>query len=285
LSENIFDLLPLYGAFSSLGVRKLPKLFTKFAQATGLPSAVFINANQGNLAVPKDNAFAGSQLLPEANVVASLLPASLALYEDAAVDLASVLVRYFVQGLSARIDWACFQGNGQVDAAGLNGGQTGIMVDATINNFAAAVGNTSAEQLDRSDFLGVLQTVNPAALQRPCAWWISPAFIPLLLKIAEGNGAYWLLKTPADTHDGTWNLVGFPVVWSAQMPSVDGPGQKFAAFGNGDSFLVALSDQFQIDASDHAGWSVLQKVFRAYARCWCQTRQSTGLATLTTAPH
>jgi hypothetical protein len=67
------------------------------------------------------------------------------------------------------------------------------------------------------------------------------------------------------------------------MPSVDGPGQKFAAFGEPNSYLVALSDEFKVEASDHALWSTLQKYFRCLARCWCQTRQANGLATLTTA--
>jgi HK97 family phage major capsid protein len=283
LSDQLFDLLPLYGAFNFLGVRKLPKMFTKFPQVTGLPSAIFINATQGNVAVPKDTAFVGTQLLPEANVAASLLPVSLQVYEDAGVDLASVLAECLIRGLSARIDWAAFQGNGIVDAAGLNGGQIGLMVDATINTSVAAAGNTTVEQLDRSDFLNVLQTIAPAAMQRLCRWFINPAFIPVLLKIAEGNGANWLLKTPAESSDQTWSLVGFPVTWASQMPSVDGPGQKFAAFLNPDSYLVAISDQFQIGFSDHFAWNTLQKVFRAFTRVWCQTRAASGIATLTTA--
>jgi HK97 family phage major capsid protein len=161
---------------------------------------------------------------------------------------------------------------------------TGIMVDANIRTFSANLGNTTFEQLDRMDFLGVLSTIAPAAMQRECRWFINPGFIPLLLKIAEGNGAYWTLKTPAETSDGTWSLVGFPVVWAAQMPAIDGPGQKFAAFVQPDSYLVGLAEEFSIGASDNAGWSTLQKVFRAYARVWCQTRGATGIATLTTAP-
>ena len=284
LSEQIFDLLPIYGAFATLGLRKIPKMFTKFPQVNGLPSAVFINATQGNVAVPKDTAFVGSQLLPEANTVASILPVSIALFDDAATDLGSVIARYFIQGMSARVDWAAFQGNGVVDAGGLNGGQTGIMVDNTINTFNAAAGNAAVEQLDRSDFLGVIRTVAPAALQRPCRWWINPGFIPILLTIAEANGANWLLKTPAESADGSWSLAGFPVTWAAQMPAIDGPAQKFAAFGEPNSYLVALSDEFKVEVSDHSLWSTLQKSFRCMARCWCQTREKTGLATLTTAP-
>jgi hypothetical protein len=106
LSEQIFDLLPIYGAFNSLGLRKLPKMWTKFPQVTGLPSAVFINSAVAPTPIPADTAFLGSSSMPEANQVGSLLPVSMALYEDAAVDLGSVLARYFVQGLSDRVDYA-----------------------------------------------------------------------------------------------------------------------------------------------------------------------------------
>jgi HK97 family phage major capsid protein len=281
MSDQIFDLLPIYGAFNFLGLRKLPKLFTKFPAVTGLPSAVFINSTAAPQAIPADTAFLGTSLLPQANQVASMLPISLQLFEDAAVDLGSVLARYFVQGLSSRVDYAAFQGNGVADAS--NGGMTGIMAAATVKTFNAA--KSTVESLDRMDFLGVLSTIAPSALQRECRWFINPGFIPLLLRIAEGNGAYWTLKTPAETSDGTWSLVGFPVTWAAQMPAVDAPGQKFAAFLQPDSYLVGLSDEFAIGASDFYGWSTLQKVFRAYARVWCQLRDATGVATLTTAAH
>jgi HK97 family phage major capsid protein len=223
-------------------------------------------------------------LLPEANYVAALLNISLGLLEDAAVDWSRLMVETFTQSLGARIDYACFSGNGAVDAN--NGGQTGIFVDTNIKTFAAANGNTTVEQLDRTDFLAVVGTVAPAALQRPCAWWINPAFLPVLARIAEGpTSAHYLLRTPAETGDGTWRIVGFPVVWTAQAPATDGANQKFAAFGHGDSYLVGMREEFELMASEHSQFNTLQSQYRAASRVFCETREATGLATLTTAPN
>ena len=103
------------------------------------------------------------------------------------------------------------------------------------------------------------------------------------MRLTEAKGAYWLLKSPSETVDGTWNLVGFPVTWVSQSPSTDGAGQTIAAFGYGDSYLVNLSEQFIIETSREFKWDTLQDSFRAWARCYCETREATGLAKLALA--
>ena len=280
LSSEIFDLLLIYGAFRTLGLRTMAKQCTKFSKITGSPAAVFIPpTTQATVAIPADASANGSQLLPEANFVAALLNISLQLLEDVKVDFARLLVETFTQSLAARVDWACFQGTGTVDAT--SGGQTGMFVDAAIVTYTSMTGDTSVAGLSRNDFIGVVGKVAPAALQRPCSWWINPAFIPTLLTLTEANGTKFLLKTPAETGDGTWRLVGFPVVWTAQAPSTDGPGQKVAAFGHGDSYLVAMREEFELQSSHHAAWNTLQDQYRACGRVFCETREATGLATLT----
>ncbi len=282
-SEQLFDLLYSYGAFKTLGLRTLAKNYTKFSKTTGRPGASFITPTMTvGTQIPDDTTFAGAQLLPLANMVASLVKISLQLIEDSEVDLSRVMVENFTQGLSSRIDYACFQGSGANDAN--NGGQTGIFMDATIPAAVANQGETLIEQLSRQSFLNAVAAVAPATLQRACRWWIQPSLLPALARLAEGSGAYWLLKSPSETTDGTWNLVGFPVEWSAQAPvPVDGPGQKIAAFGWGDSYLVNLSEEFIIESSEHFKWNTLQAVYRAWARVYCETREATGLSTLSTA--
>jgi HK97 family phage major capsid protein len=284
MSQDIFDLLLLYGAFRTLGLRLMEKQFTKYAKITALPAAVFIPPNtQATTAIPADASASGSQLLPEANYVAALLNISLQLLEDNKVDFARLMVETFTQSLAGRIDYGCFSANGTVDAN--NGGQTGIFQDASISTFTAGAGSPSVAQLNRADFIGVVGKVASAALQRPCAWWIHPAFLPSLLEIAEANGARYILKTPAETGDGTWRLVGFPVNWTAQAPSTDGPGQKVAAFGHGDSYLVAMREEFELQSSPNPRWNTLEDQYRAVSRVFCETREATGLATLSTAQH
>jgi len=277
-------LMLIYGAFRTLGLRVMEKQFTKFAKTTVRPSSVFIPpTTQATTAIAADTSFTGSSVTPEANFVAALLHISIQLLEDKAVDFSRLLVETFTDSLASRVDFACFQGTGTIDAT--SGGQTGIFVDTNINTFTAGQGASSVVQLSRADFIGVIGKVAAAALQRPCARWINPAFIPVLLKIEEGTGTRFLLKTPAETGDGTWRLVGFVVNWAAAAPSTDGASQLVAAFGHGDSYLVAMREEFGLQTSHHARWNTLEDSYRATGRVYCETREATGLATLTTAPR
>ena len=177
MAQDVFDLLLTYGAFRTLGVRSMSGQFTKFAEVTGQPSAVFITPDATSTAIPTDASFAGTSVTPEANIVGSLVESSLFLLEDAAVDFAALLLEKFSQAIAARLDYACFQGTGADDQT--NGAQTGIFVNVSIPSVNAASGETAVSQLQRADFLNTVAAVAPAALQRPCRWWIYiPAFFP-----------------------------------------------------------------------------------------------------------
>jgi HK97 family phage major capsid protein len=282
MAQDVFDLVLIYGAFRTLGLRKMSYQYTKFAQITALPTAVFIPpSTQTATPIAPDAAFTGASLLPEANYVSTLLPVSIQLYEDNAVDFSRLLLETLAKSIAATVDYACFQGNGNVDPT--NGGQIGMFVDNTITTVSADATNVSIKTLIRDSFVNTVAAVSAAALQRPCNWWISPAFLPGLLTIKEG--ATYMLKTPSETGDGTWRILGFPVVWTAQAPSANTPGSKIAAFGNPDSYLVALREDFQMDSSAAPGWNTLQKYVRSYSRVWCQTREKHGLATLALAAN
>jgi HK97 family phage major capsid protein len=283
LSQDIMDLLAIYGAHRTLGYHEAEKQITKFAKVTGRPDAWFISPTQGDIGAPADVSSAGSQLLPSMNILASLLNVALGLVEDPAVDLSAALVRTFTQGLASRIDWACFQGSGVVDAS--NGGQLGLFTDPAVASFASTTGAPGVGQLGRADFLGAVGLVASAALQRPCQWHINPVFLPTLLQLTEGNGAQFVVKTPAETGDGTWRIVGFPIVFTAQAPAVDGPGNKVALFGHGEGYLVAVRNAFEMDASRHAAWNSSYVVYRAIGRVFCQMREATAFATLKIGPR
>ncbi|HWD21073.1 MAG TPA: phage major capsid protein [Verrucomicrobiae bacterium] len=282
MAQDVFDLLLTYGAFRTLGVRAMPGPFTKFAKITGLPGAVFITPNAVSNSLPADSSFAGASVTPEANIIGSLIEASLFLLEDAAVDFAALLLEKFSQAIAARLDYACFQGNGANDQA--NGAQTGIFVDSSIPAVTATTGNTTVNQLERQDFLNVTAAVAPAALQRPCRWWIHPGFLPILSQLKDGDGNTYLLRGP-DITGSEWFLCGFPVTWTAQAPAANQPGAKIAAFGDGESYLVAVRQELAIAASPHSGFNVATKQLRAYARAVCLTREASGLATLALASH
>ena len=90
------------------------------------------------------------------------------------------------------------------------------------------------------------------------------------------------MHTPAQT-EGEWELVGFPVTWAIQAPGNDVAGQKVAAFGAPDGYLVALQEKMEILASDDARFSAAIRQMRLVNRGRVETRESTWFATLALA--
>lgn len=279
MSTDVFDLLLQYGAFRDLGARPMPSTKTKFAKVTALPTAVFItpSATGSSRVIPADTSLAGANVSQECNTVAALIEASIELLQDEKVDLADVLLRLFIQAIAARIDYAAFQGDGTDNT--VSGAQTGLFQDGTVASVAANSGNVALTSLERNDFLNAVGAVAAAALQRPCRWFINPAFIPALLTLRDGVGNTYLLKTPAETQ-GLWHLVGFPVTWTAQAPSATTPGSKVALFGEPNSYLVGIREDLELGTAAGAKFSQAMRQIRALARVRCDMRESTGFATL-----
>jgi HK97 family phage major capsid protein len=283
VTSDIFDLILLNGVFRHLGVVQMTSMQTKIAQATGNPTAIVIPPSlMGTTTIPADTSLTGSSLTPEAATFAILLPISRELLQDEKANLSVQLLTRFSEALAGVIDFCALQGTGAVDTT--NGGQTGIWSDNTIGTVSAAQGNTSITQLARADFLAAVAAVSPAALQRPCQWIISTSFIAALMTLVDTQGKSYLLKTPAETGDGSWNLVGFPVVWAAQAPSVQTPGSVIAAFGHGPSFQVGIREELEVMLADStSGFSANMMSFRALARGLVGTRAATGLSKLALA--
>jgi HK97 family phage major capsid protein len=283
IADEVYDLLLHYGAYKYLGLRKLIGKYMQFPKATGFPNAIFITpTQQGKTTIPSDTSMTGAGLTPEANTIAALIDASYAWLQDEKVDLSYVILSKFIQGLSQRIDYGCFQGNGQDDVN--NGLTRGIFFDPAIATVKASPGAADIAAINRQDFINVTAAVAPAALQRmeeqPPRWYICPTLIPKYLSLWDGNAKNYLLKTPVET-GGEWTLIGFPVTWAAQAPSAIASGAKVAAFGNPDAYLVALHEDFEIKMSDKGiGFPLANVQFRATGRGQSILREVTGFATL-----
>ncbi|HXR47603.1 MAG TPA: phage major capsid protein [Candidatus Limnocylindrales bacterium] len=283
VADEIWNLILQFGQYKYLGLRKMIGAYTRYAQVTQYPNAIFITpSGQGQTTIPEDTSLLGSALTPLANTIACLITCSLAWLQDEKVDLSEVLLSKFVQGLAARIDYGCFQGNGQDDQT--NGMCTGLFVDPTIPAYVAPAGEPTIAGLQRNDFINTIAQVAPAALQRmdsqPPRWFISPVLIPQLLLLWDGTAKNYLLKTPAETR-GEWLLVGFPVTFCAQAPSVNAANAKVAVFGNGDAMLVALQEKFEIAKSDKgAAFGSANVSFRATGRGRNSLRVANGFASL-----
>jgi HK97 family phage major capsid protein len=283
VAKEIYDLLLHYGAYKYLGLRKMIGQYMLFAKVTSYPTAIFITpSQQGDATIPADTALAGSAVSPTANSIASRIDVSRELIQDERIDLSELFLTKMVVGEAARIDWGCFSGTGADDTT--NGMTTGIFVDPHITAVKSAPGAGTVAGLQRQDFINVIGAVNTAALQRmdeqPPRWYISPAFIPQLLQLWDGQAKNYLLKTPAET-GGDWLLVGFPVTWATQAPSTNALGSKVAAFGNPDAYLVALHEFFEIcNGEKGAAFGSNLASFRVIGRGQSLLREATGFATL-----
>jgi hypothetical protein len=283
VGDELYDLLLHYGAYKYLGLRKLIGAYTRFAEVTAFPNAVFITPSmQGNTTIPDDTAYAGTAVTPDANTIATIIKASLAWLQDQKVDYSNVIVSKIVMAVAARIDWGCFSGTGQDDVK--NGMTVGIFNNPNVKVFQTAVAKSQIAALERTDFINTIALVNVAALQRmdeqPPRWYISPVFIPQLLLLKDGVGPQYLLKSPAET-GGDWRLVGFPVTWAAQAPTATVAGSNVAAFGNPDAYLVALQEKFELTRADSgAEFADASIRFRAVGRGQSMMRDVGGFALL-----
>jgi HK97 family phage major capsid protein len=267
-----------YSAWRDLGWRILAGARMKYAKITQPGQAVFITpANQGKVNLTSDQFISGDNVAELANTIALLFDISLELIQDGKTVLSEAVLTALAQGHGKAIDYASFQGSGADDAQ--NGTQTGIFQDDNIVSVAAAAGNVAIANLQRDDFIGAVAGVAAAALTRDPRWYISPVFLPKLLKLRDGQGPKYLLKTPAETK-GEWSLVGFPVTWAAMAPAKDLPGQKVAAFGAPDGYLVALQGEMEVMASDHSKFDCFTRQLRGLNRGRVETREKTWLSTL-----
>jgi HK97 family phage major capsid protein len=275
-ADDLYNLLPSFGAWKTLGGTSFSSKRGKFPVVTQYPQAVFLGDSTNPL--PQDAVFTGTSLLVDTPVLGCIINVMLSLLEDEAGDVSAALLESFGQGLSKTLDGAVFAGTGVMDAA--NGGITGIFMDANVNSAQAAGGNTTLQGLGYDDFMRVLETVDSAALQRPCRWWMAPALLPALMRVKDPANRP-LLKMPPDA--AGFYLLGWPLTLTAAAPALNAPGQKVLAFGDPRAYIVGLRRWFGFEFSDHFLWTAVQRSFRTVARVKGQMRNAAGLACLKTA--
>jgi len=277
VSEYILYASYDYSAYKfAAAVRVLRGITMGYAKITQPASAVFITPSaQGNTQLPADTSISGAQVTELSNTIACLVEVSMELVQDGKVTFEEALLRAMIEGHGRAVDYALFQGNGVNDQT--NGAQVGIFQNPNVAS-SMAVANSIAG-LTRADFIGVIAAVAPSALTRNPRWTISPAFLPKLMMLRDGQGPKYLLKTPAET-EGEFELVGFPVTWAIQAPGIDAPGQKIASFGAPEGYLVALHEDIEIMASDVSQIAKNVRQVRLINRGRIDARETTWFATL-----
>ena len=278
LEKDIYDSLPLYGAWNTLGVRRLGTKVTEFPVKTARALAQFITTE--GAAIAEDSTKAGTSVTATVRPIGTLLSVSRQLLEDSPLDVVADVMNDFIEGNAQCMDYAGFSGNGTVDAT--NGGFTGIFNAGTAA--VAASGHTSFGALTYNDVLSVLTSVDEVVLQRQARWWMHPFALVTLMGIKDTTGRpifQSILERPAPNAIGS--ILGYPVTLVSNAPYTSGTSAPFAAFGDPQSAVMGLRHDFQFEYSDDYHFNTWQRAFRGISRIAFAVRKATAFAVLTTA--
>jgi HK97 family phage major capsid protein len=278
LATEIYDVLAQYGAWNTLGTRRLGTKTTTYPVKTARPLANWILTEGGQIGA--DATKAGTSVDLEAEVVAVLVNVSLQLLQDAQVDVTQDVLQDMAQALAYRLDWSAFAADGTADVT--DGGFTGIFVGGTAAN--AAAGNTTVSNLDLDDFIRCLTTVASDVLRRPARWWMHPTILAKCAGIKDNNKRplfQTALEAPAPGAIGS--ILGYPVTLVEAAPSTDAAGNVVAVFGDPQGCIVGVRNDFELAASDEHLWDYYSRSFRGVGRAGVKIRAATAFAKLTTA--
>ena len=277
LAREVYDLLPSYGIWSTLGQEQIPTRSLALNVDTVDPIAYIIAEND---AIADDTNIAGSQVTATAKQFAVLLKVSNSLLEDAEYDITGKVLKKFLRAIAKRLDYAAFIADGTDDTS--HGAFTGVLNFATEK--VAASGNTTVETLDFEDITATMLTPGVEALSRQSRWWMHPHILVRLLHIKDSNGRpIFLTAMEAPTPGALGSILGFPVTLGNIMPSTNSAGQKLMAFGDPEAFVVGTRQSADIATSEHYAFNANQTTFRGILRGAVKGRLATGLAYLKTA--
>lgn len=278
LAAEIYDVLNMYGAWNTLGVRNVGTKTTTYPVSTARTVAGWITTGGGQIS--EDTTKAGTSVDLTVQTIAVLLGVSRELIEDAEVDVVSAVLQDMGQAAAYRLDYACFAA-----AAGANatdGGYTSISSGGTAA--AAATGNTTIAALDLADFVRCLTTVASGILRRGCKWWMHPTTLAKICQIRDLNGRpifQTALEAPAPGAIGS--ILGYPVVIADAFPSTDSAGSVVAAFGDPQAGVVGIRKAFEFAAAEQFYFDYNKIAYRGLIRAGFKIRAATGFAMLTLA--
>jgi hypothetical protein len=124
-----------------------------------------------------------------------------------------------------------------------------------------------------------------------CRWFNMPFIHKLVAagqevivygKVKDSNGRpIFLTALEAPTAGGIGSILGYGVVPSHAAPTTNAANAKIAVFGDPSGLVVGLRNGFEMEASDHAGFTTYERYFRGVARAGVKVRRSQAFAVLT----
>lgn len=283
--NEIYDTLLEFGDWSTLGVQRVGMRTTVLPIATARPQFYWIGAQTGGTGEGSQitsGAFSGGDVLLIIQTLAALMYISRELLADSSVDLAPYVMHQMSESVAQGMDTASFISTGNADQT--NAGYVGLFNAPLVNTNLAAVaaaGNTTVGALQLDDFVNVLLTVAPQVLRRKDSkWWMHPQIIALCSLIRDKMGRPIFQTFTEVPSAGIMSIFGRPIVPTAAAPSVNGPGQPIAAFGDPQGVAVGVRSDLELATSDDIGFPQNLRAFRTLMRAGVKIKSTANSTTL-----
>jgi len=273
--KELYDTLAEYGAWSSLGVRRMPTKITKMPVKTARPIAYVLKPGARQMA--DDANKAGTSVNLEVELIGVLITVYLELLQDAEFDISADILGDFIEAFNYRVDFFSFMGDGTDDTA--NGGFTGLF--NYCGTVTADATHTTVASMAYTDVLKCLTGVAPIVLGRKARWWIHPTMLARFIGIKDGIGRpIFQTALEAPSYGAIGSLFGYPVTPLYVGPNTDSAGEKVAAFGDPNSMVVGMRTDFNFEASDDFKFDQFERAFRGTGRAGCKGRRTDGAVVL-----
>lgn len=189
---------------------------------------------------------------------ARLLPASIEMVADTAIDLGAFVVRYFGIMHGRALNKAFTRGTGSSQP---NGAFTGATAGTTLASKTAA--------LVKADFEGTINVVDPAyATGNRYILQMTNASLGILRKLFDTGMYTFNVGTGGSGGYASFpgSLLGVPVYVNQALENGAGTSKKVFLIGNLDYYATVTVGQMRIDFSEHFGFGSGQVVYRGVIR-------------------
>jgi len=201
--------------------------------------------------------FGQVSLAAEKMVGLSLVPNEL--LSDSALPVASIIANEFAEAFAKKLDEEFFDGDKTQSDHEFDGWGHDSGVETVAGGTDASP--TYAELVTEDNLLSVVGKLEDRELDG-ARWFMSPTVWSTVRGLEDGNSDNIVRLNENYSYD----LLGFPVHRTAQMPSSAAAEQPAVLFGNPRNIVIGDRMQFTIAANDGERFSYDQTVFRATQR-------------------
>lgn len=167
-----------------------------------------------------------------------IIPVTLELFEDSAINLTDLIANIFANALGEAEDTQALTGTGSPF--------TGVFGNANVNTVTLAATKTAFTDVTADDLINLMYAV-PSKYAKNGVFILNRSILPIIKKLKDNNGAYIF-----DPKDKT--LFGYPVLESDAMPeaAASAANTPFIIFGDLKEIALGMRKEMSITLADQA---------------------------------